>query len=58
MTVLSYEKMSEEEKALFKQDDNVEGLVAPEELQEKAKPEPPAGLVPLIEEIWIEDVLK
>lgn len=56
MPVLTYEMLSEEQQRLF--DDVPQGPATPElkELQEKRLPEMPAHLVPIIEELWYENV--
>lgn len=55
--VVSYEKLSDEQKALFDSVDIGKGVIPQKELLEKRLPEMPAGLVPIIEEIWAEEVL-
>lgn len=57
LPVLDYNRLSDEEKQLF---DNVaigQGSIPQNELLEKRLPEMPANLVPIIEEIWLEEVV-
>ena len=54
--MVSHELLSDEEKALFDAVDIGEGTIAQDELLSKRLPEMPAKLVPIIEEIWLEEV--
>ena len=56
LPVVSHELLSDEEKALFDAVDIGEGTIAQDELLSKRLPEMPAKLVPIIEEIWLEEV--
>ncbi|MDO4264937.1 MAG: ABC transporter substrate-binding protein [Eubacteriales bacterium] len=55
--VLDYTKLPDEAKAEFDNVDLGEGIVPQSELVAKRLPEMPAGLVPVIEEIWSEEVV-
>lgn len=57
LPVVDYRKLSEEEKTLFHQVDIGKGCLAQDELLAKRVPEMPAKLVPIIEEIWLEEVV-
>lgn len=50
-------KLSEEQKAMFDKVDLGEGAIPQDELLSKRLPEMPAQLVPIIEEIWLEEVV-
>ena len=50
-------KLSEEQKAAFDAVDLGEGVIPQDELLSKRLPEMPAELVPIIEEIWTEEVV-
>ena len=50
-------KLSDEEKALFDAVDPGPGTIPQEELLEKRLPEMPVKLVPIIEELWQEEVV-
>lgn len=57
LPVLDYNRLSEDEKTVF---DNIEigtGTIVQDELLSKRIPEMPAKLVPIIEEIWLEEVV-
>ena len=54
--VVDYQKLNAEEKQLFDSVDVGKGVLSQEELLSKRLPEMPAGLVPIIEEIWAEEV--
>jgi len=57
LPVVSYDKLTDEEKARF---DNVnigQGVLPQDELLSKRLPEMPANIVPIIEEIWAEEVV-
>lgn len=57
LPVVSYDKLNDEEKARF---DNVnigKGVLSQDELLSKRLPEMPADIVPLVEEIWLEEVV-
>ena len=55
--VLDYEKLPDAAKQEFDAVDLGEGIVPQSELVAKRLPEMPAGLVPIIEEIWNEEVV-
>lgn len=55
--VVDNDKLSNEEKAEFDKVDIGKGTIAQDELLSKRLPEMPAGLVPIIEEIWLEEVV-
>ncbi len=55
--VLDNTKLSEEQKAEFDKVDLGKGTIPQDELLSKRLPEMPAELVPLIEEIWAEEVV-
>ncbi len=57
LPVVSYEKLNSEEKARFDSVDLGQGVLAQDELLSKRLPEMPANLVPIIEEIWAEEVV-
>lgn len=57
LPVVSYSKLSEEEKAKFDQVEIGQGVLSQDELLSKRLPEMPADIVPLIEEIWEEEVV-
>lgn len=50
-------KLSEEQKAMFDKVDLGKGTIPQDELLSKRLPEMPAQLVPIIEEIWLEEVV-
>ncbi len=55
--VLDNETLTEEQKAAFAQVDLGKGTIPQDELLSKRLPEMPAELVPVIEEIWLEEVV-
>lgn len=55
--VLDNERLSEEQKAAFGRVELGQGTIPQDELLAKRLPEMPAKLVPLIEEIWMEEVV-
>lgn len=57
LPVLDNDKLSDEEKALFDAVDPGPGTIPQEELLEKRLPEMPVKLVPIIEELWQEEVV-
>ena len=57
LPVVSPEKLSGEEKAAFDAVDMGEGVLTQEELLTHRLPEMPAKLVPVIEEIWLSEVV-
>ncbi len=57
LPVVSPEKLSVEEKAAFDAVDMGEGVLTQEELLTHRLPEMPAKLVPVIEEIWLSEVV-
>lgn len=57
LPVVNYDKLSDAEKALYDNVDIGEGTLSQDELLAKRVPEMPANLVPIIEEIWLEEVV-
>lgn len=57
LPVVSYDKLSSEEKVIFDSIDLGQGVLPQDELLSKRLPEMPANLVPIIEEIWAEEVV-
>lgn len=57
LPVLDNSKLLEEQKALFDKVDLGKGTIPQDELLSKRLPEMPAELVPIIEEIWAEEVV-
>lgn len=57
VSVVDYAKLSEEERAMFDKVDIGKGTVSQDELLAKRLPEMPAKLIPIIEEIWQEEVV-
>lgn len=57
LPVLDNSKLSEEQKAAFDKVDLGKGTIPQDELLSKRLPEMPAELVPIIEEIWLEEVV-
>ena len=57
LPVLDNDKLSDEEKALFDAVDPGPGTLPQEELLDKRLPEMPVKLVPIIEELWQEEVV-
>ena len=57
LPIVDYNKLSDAEKALFDNVDVGKGALSQDELLEKRVPEMPANLVPVIEEIWQEEVV-
>ena len=55
--VVSYDKLNDEQKKAFDSVDIGKGVISQDELLSKRLPEMPAGLVPIIEEIWNEEVV-
>ena len=55
--VVDYSKLSDEQKKSFDDVDIGKGVITQDELLSKRLPEMPAGLVPIIEEIWAEEVV-
>jgi len=49
--------LSDEEKARFDKVDIGKGVLSQDELLSKRLPEMPANIVPIIEEIWLEEVV-
>lgn len=56
LPVLDFSRLSEEDKALFDEIEMGEGALDADELLEKRVPELPAYLIPMIEELWEEEV--
>ena len=54
---MQYEKLNDEQKKAFDSVDIGKGVISQNELLSKRLPEMPAGLVPIIEEIWNEEVV-
>ncbi|QUH27173.1 ABC transporter substrate-binding protein [Serpentinicella alkaliphila] len=57
LPVVEYDKLTDDEKALFDKVHIGKGTIPQDELLSKRLPEMPAKLVPLIEEIWAEEVV-
>lgn len=57
LPVVDYNKLSDEQKKAFDKVDLGKGNIAQDELLSKLLPEMPAELVPVIEEIWLEEVV-
>lgn len=57
LSVVSYDKLSEEEINRFNNVDLGEASIPQDELLEKRLPEMPANIIPIIEEIWLEEVV-
>ncbi len=57
VSVVDYTKLSDEEKAMFDKVDIGKGTIPQDELLQKRLPEMPAKLIPIIEEIWQEEVV-
>ena len=57
LPVVDYNKLSDEQKEAFDKVDIGKGNIAQDELLSKRLPEMPAELVPIIEEIWLEEVV-
>lgn len=57
LTVVSYDKLNTEEKARFDKVDIGQGVLPQDELFSKRLPEMPANIIPIIEEIWLEEVV-
>lgn len=57
LPVLDNSKLSEEQKSVFDKVDLGKGTIPQDELLSKRLPEMPAELVPIIEEIWAEEVV-
>ena len=55
--VLDNEALTDGQKAAFDQVDLGQGTIPQDELLSKRLPEMPAELVPVIEEIWLEEVV-
>lgn len=55
---LDLSRVSAEERALFEAVPIGEGVLSPTELSDKRLPELPSALIPLIEEIWLEEVVE
>ncbi len=57
LPVVDYNKLSDEQKEAFDKVDLRKGNIPQDELLSKRLPEMPAQLVPVIEEIWLEEVV-
>ncbi|MCI9421793.1 MAG: ABC transporter substrate-binding protein [Dorea sp.] len=57
LPVVDYDKLSDEQKEAFDKVDLGKGNIPQDELLSKRLPEMPAELVPIIEEIWLEEVV-
>ncbi len=57
LPVVEYDLLSEEQKAAFDSVELGQGVLPQDELLSKKLPEMPAKLVPIIEEIWLEEVV-
>ena len=55
--VVDYTKLNDEQKAAFDAVDIGKGVISQDELLSKRLPEMPSELVPIIEEIWTEEVV-
>lgn len=55
--VVEYDKLDDTQKEAFDSVDIGEGVIAQDELLSKRLPEMPSELVPIIEEIWLEEVV-
>ena len=55
--VVDYNKLSDAQKEAFDKVDIGKGVIAQDELLSKRLPEMPSALVPIIEEIWAEEVV-
>lgn len=57
LPVVSFDKLDDNEKALFDSVEIGKGVLPQDELLDKRLPEMPANIVPIIEEIWAEEVV-
>lgn len=57
LSVISYDKLTTEEINRFKNINLGEGVLTQDELFNKRLPEMPANIIPIIEEIWLEEVV-
>ena len=57
LPVVAYEKLTNEEKNRFDKVNIGQGVLAQDELLSRRLPEMPANIVPIIEEIWAEEVV-
>ena len=57
LPVVSYDKLSDQEKAAFDAVDLGKGVLSQADLLSHRLPEMPANLVPIIEEIWLDEVV-
>lgn len=57
LSVISYDKLTAEEIARFDNINIGEGILTQDELFSKRLPEMPANIIPIIEEIWLEEVV-
>ena len=57
LTVVDYNKLNDEQKQIFDAVELGDGAVPQDELLSKRLPEMPSSLVPIIEEIWLEEVV-
>ena len=57
LPVVDYNKLSDEQKVAFDKVELGKGTIPQDELLSKRLPEMPAELVPIIEEIWMEEVV-
>ena len=55
--VVEYDKLDDAQKAAFDAVEIGKGVIAQDELLSKRLPEMPSDLVPIIEEIWAEEVV-
>lgn len=58
LPIVDNDKLSDEEKQQFASVDIGKGTLSQDELLSKRLPEMPANLVPIIEEIWLEEVVR
>ena len=57
LPVVEYDKLDDSQKEAFDKVDLGKGTIPQDELLDKRLPEMPAELVPIIEEIWLEEVV-
>ena len=57
LPVVSRDKLTDEEKERFDRVDIGQGVLTEDELLRKRLPEMPANIVPIVEEIWLEEVV-
>lgn len=57
LSVISYDKLTTEEKVRFENISIGKGILSQDELFSKRLPEMPANVIPIIEQIWLEEVV-